>query len=150
MRVKLSGREMVQGALVGVIRQVENVGLGRPDNRGCPPQTGWQAHVEGALAEMALAKHAGLFWAGAHEIGKCDILGYEVRATHHARGRLIVHESDADDSRFVLMTGLNGEYFVRGWILGRAAKREEWWEDPTGSGRAAFFVPQDHLQKVLP
>lgn len=145
--VNLSPREMIQGAFVGLMRQVENIAKGRRDAYGISDGFGWQAHIEGALGEMAVAKTLNRFWSGAHQIRAEDIAGLEVRTRSKHNYDLIVHPNDKDDSLFVLVTGLNGAYRVRGCIRGCDAKRTEWWKDPAG-GRPAFFVPQAALEKM--
>jgi len=46
---------------------------------------------------------------------------------------------------FWLLCGTNGKYSIKGWILGAEGKRKEYWSDPTGKDRPAFFVPQSAL-----
>jgi len=145
--IQLGAREMMQGAFVGMMRQIENLSRRRDDAHCARPTDGWQLHVEGALGEMAFAKYLGIFWSGAHEFRGRDVGGYEVRTRSRHDYDLIVHRNDADGAKFVLLTGINGRYIVRGWILGSDAKREEWWADPAG-GRPAFFVPQSALKDL--
>jgi hypothetical protein len=47
----------------------------------------------------------------------------------------------------VLVTGSRGDYVIRGWIYGAEGKQDMWWDDPTGKGRPAFFVPQHALNE---
>ena len=145
--VELTAREMIQGAFVGLMRQVENLRRGRQDAHGANSVNGWQLHIEGALGEMAVAKVVDRYWSGAHGFRECDVGKYEVRTRSKHHYELIVHPDDADEARFILVTGGNGYYVLRGWILGDSAKREEWWKDPAG-GRAASFVPQSGLNPI--
>lgn len=43
---------------------------------------------------------------------------------------------------------VGGSYTIVGWICARAGKREEFWCDPTGCGRHAYFVPQSLLHDL--
>lgn len=146
MKVTLTGQEIMQGAFVGIMRQTQNLRDSRIQAHNVGKGLDWQMHVEGALGEFALAKLLGTFWSGAHSFRGVDVGKWQVRTTPHDNGSLILHDSDADEDRFVLMTGGNGEYVVRGWILAAAGKRKHWWRDPTGKGRPAFFVPQSALE----
>ena len=54
-KVRLSYSEILQGAMVGVMRQVQNLKAGRTHRHGGSANNGWQMNIEGALGEMALA-----------------------------------------------------------------------------------------------
>jgi len=146
MKISLDTKEILQSAVVGVMRQTENIKLGRVTNHGADPKDAWGLHVAGALAEMALAKALGVYWSGAHGFRSRDVLGYEVRTTHHQNGRLIVHGDDDDEAKFALVVGRDGTYDIPGWVYGYVAKSDDYWDDPCG-GRPAYFVPQDHLNE---
>lgn len=146
--VQLTPSQIFQGAMVGVMRQCHVIQAGRNHTRGETTKNDWQRHVDGALAELAVAQYLDLFWDG--KVGLItagDVGSIEVRTTHHVSGRLIVHDDDPDDARFVLVTGCNGTYDLRGWIAGMDGKRDEYRDDPKG-GRPAYFVPQDRLRPM--
>lgn len=147
MQVSLDPSEMMLAAHAGVMRQVQNLKLGRKDANGASTDSGWQINLEGALGEYALAKCLGLYWPGKGKLRAPDVGEVDVRTTSRDNGRLILHPSDPDDRVFYLLTGVNGRYQVRGWIAGKDGKREEFWKDPAG-GRPAFFVPQSALVQV--
>jgi len=143
--VTLSPSEIMQGAMIGVMRQVQNLKTGHGVNYyGAKDHNSWTLHVEGALGEMALAKYRGVYYAGMGRRGGMDVDDVDVRTTTYPNGCLIVHDADPDDRVIWLLTGVHGSYTVRGWILSSAAKRKEWIKDPQG-GRAAYFVPQEAL-----
>lgn len=145
--VTLDKNEILQAALVGVIRQVENLGKDRKPYYGAGSDNDWQLHVEGALGEMAFAKFVGEFWSGAHSFRADDVGPWRIRTRSKEFYELIVHKEDPDDKRFVLVTGKNGHYTIHGWIWGSEAKKEEWWKDPAGN-RPAYFVPQSALVDI--
>lgn len=147
--VILDEGELYQGASVGITRQIQNLGKDRKPAYGAGTENDWQLHIEGALAEMAFAKHLGLFWSGANTFRADDVKSWMVRSTASHSNRLIVHEQDLDTKKFVLVTGCNGRYCIQGWIRGSDAKKKEWWQDPQGN-RPAFFVPQAALTIVIP
>ncbi len=143
--IALTPSQMMQGLLVGGMRQVSNLKKGRAGAHGADGKNDWQLHIEGCLGELALASHLGLFWDGKlHDLSKGDIGSIEVRTRSEGWHDLIIHEEDADDARFYLLTGRNGLYEIHGYILGFLAKRSEYWKDPAG-GRPAYFVPQNAL-----
>lgn len=144
-RVSLEMHEIMLAAHAGVMRQVENLKLGRTPAHGCGVESDWQLNVEGCLGEMALAKYLGVWWPGKGRFRDCDVSNVDVRTATKDHYRLILHKEDPDDRVFYLLTGVNGVYTVRGWILGEDGKNEEWWEDPD-TGRPAYFVPQSVLK----
>lgn len=144
----LSRAEIMQAAVVGVMRQVQNLRDSREPAHGAGSGSDWQLHIEGALGEFALAKAINAFPGGAHEFRGTDVGGkWQVRTAGKHHYSLILHEADSDDDVFVLLTGRNGEYVVRGWIRGVDGKRSEYWKDPVG-GRPAYFVPQSALRPL--
>ena len=138
-------------AHAGVMRQVENLKNGLPPRYGAGHQMDWQLHIEGALGEMALAKHLGLYWPGKGERGQPDLVhsGWvvEVRLAKRDDYDLRLHPHDKDHARYWLMTGINGSYSVRGWILGADGKKSEFWGDKWNTGRPAYWVPQSELHE---
>lgn len=144
----LTSAEIMQGATVGVMRQIQNLNGRSTDAHGCPDDFGWQAHIEGALGEMAFAKWSGSFWSGAHKKFAADVGKTEVRTRSKSWYELIIHPHDDDDARFYLLTGQNGQYTIMGWITGKEAKLKDWWSDPAG-GRPAYFVPQHALSHEI-
>ena len=104
--------------------------------------------IEGALGEIVIAKHFKIFW-GKGSYGADDVGPYEVRQTHHAHGSLIVHPTDKDDKRYYLVTGILGNYVIRGYMYARDAKQQKYWSDPQGTNRPAYFVPQNDLIAII-
>lgn len=146
--VKLTASEMIQAAVVGSMRQVQNLTKCRRDAHGLSPENGWQVHIEGAAGEMAFAKWANRYWSGNLGDLQADDVGQTQIRTRSRHGyELIVHPDDADERVFVLLTGLAPTFRIRGWIWGWDAKRSEFWKDPAG-GRPAFFVPHVALHPM--
>tara|TARA_R110000803_G_C11989495_1_gene321960 strand:- start:9029 stop:9499 length:471 start_codon:yes stop_codon:yes gene_type:complete len=143
--VVLTPSEMVLAASAGVMRNVKNINAKLKDAYKADPNQGWQMHIEGALGEMALAKFLGLYWPGVGKMRGTDVGEVDVRTRSRADYELILHEKDPDDRVFWLLCGNNGRYDVKGWILCADGKRQEYWSDPSGKNRPAFFVPQSKL-----
>lgn len=149
IEIKMTPSQIVQAGIVGVLRQSQNIQKRRAARYGASDNNDWQLHIEGCLGEMAVAFHFGLFWDGKVGIMTSGDVGkIEVRTRSEPRYSLIVHHTDNDDSRFVLVTGKNGDYCLRGWMFGRVAKDEKWWSDPSGQGRPAYFVPAEELRDM--
>jgi hypothetical protein len=154
--VRLSHEELERAACVGAQRVAFNIAEGR-QNRYGHDGLGWDVHCDGACAEYAAAKyfHNGLWTPSTTELDTAGDLGdgLQVRSTKWSSGRLIVHDADAGDHRFVLAIVDLPRVRLVGWISGADAKRPEYMDDPTHSGRDAYFVPQRKLhplpQKVL-
>ena len=142
--IELTSSEIMGAAITGVMRQTQNLKLGRKPAYGAGKDNDWQLNIEGALGEAALAKHLDHYWLGTGVLRSPDVGKVDVRTTTHPKGRLIIHKEDPDDRRFYLLIGCNGKYMLHGSIMGADAKRDEWWSDPN-TGRPAYFVPQSAL-----
>lgn len=146
--VQLSLAEITSTAVAGVMRQVSAIKHSRKQRHGC--KGSWGVHIEGVLGELAVAKALNRYWSGNRlapatgDVGE----GIEVRTTAHENGRLILHPTDPGESVFILVTGKDGLYRLRGWIYGKDGKDERYWSDVAGNGRWAFFVPQGDLRPL--
>jgi len=146
--ITLTWPEMYHGGMCGVLRRQSSLRAGLRDRWGLDDD-GYSRDVGGALAELAVAKYLGRYWTGLNgRIKDDDVLGLQVRWTAPHCNRLVLHPDDADAAPFVLVTGVAPELTLRGWILGREGKQPEYWADPTGTDRPAFFVPQAALRDL--
>ena len=147
--VILTWTEVLQGAIVGVIRRVQNLQKENKAYHGVEDRVAWQVDIEGALGEMAVAKVLDRCWSG--QLGKWradDVGEYQVRTASNPHDRLNLHEDDSDTAAFILCIGQAPAYRLAGWIEGANGKQKEHWKDPTGNDRAAFFVPQARLKSM--
>lgn len=148
VNVILNSAEILLGAQVGIMRQIYNLKKGYNERYGANSKNAWQNHIEGALGELAVAKTLGIYYpVQVGDLGAGDIGKLEVRTTPYANGSLRLHRADKDGRVFVLVTGLNGAYKVRGWMLAKLGKDECWWGEMV-KGRPAFWVPQDQLNPI--
>ena len=110
--------------------------------------------IQGAHAELAVARGLGLKWDGRffdleewfdwRNEGH-DVSGLEVRSTHHPHGSLILHPKDKDEAPFVLvLTYEKPTYVLAGWSFGSAGKKDKYWRD-VGYGRPCYYLPQRQL-----
>jgi hypothetical protein len=145
--VVLRQTELISVALSGAMRAIQAQRNGQVHKWGIGLEGNWERDITGAAGEYVLAKLLGIHWAGTGQLFmEADLENTtEVRTTAHPDGRLIMHPEDDDEHNFWLVTGYMDTYVVHGWLPGGAAKRQEYWQDPTGRGRWAFFVPQAAL-----
>jgi hypothetical protein len=146
--VVLSSREIMMGAVQGVMRQVRDI---HDDYKGYhqqPKHLEWQVKIEGALAEMAVNKYLGTYWTGAAGKGAPDAPNYDIRMTHLPNGKLCIYHYDTDDLPFVLAAGLNGTYKVCGWFLPKAARVPEYLYDKDPVRDSCWMVPQEDLHSM--
>ena len=147
--VALSSQEVLQGALVGVLRHLAN--LDRADSYGFKGD-GWEIDITGALAEMAVAKYLNKYWSSVVDDpwqldGDVD-KQVQVRSSIREDAHLLLHEKDKDGDFYVLVTGRHRHFVIVGWIRGTAAKRDEFWGDPKNTRRPAYWVPAGQLAPI--
>jgi hypothetical protein len=143
--ISLSPAEIQMASLIGCQRAIENI-----KNKDLWSRSGEPQHdlfgrmVKGALAEAALAKHLNKFWSKGVK-GGADVDDVDVRCTHYEDGDLEMHTWDKDDRKYYLLTGMLGTYTIRGWILGRDAKKQEFWKIKQAGRDPQYWVPQSAL-----
>ena len=157
MQIEFTPDELRKWARAGVDRRVNAIEKQRRGAHGFNRKDFWQLDIEGVLAEAAVAKALGLDeWepvVGQLDTELGDVMsGLQVRSTWYAKGNLLIHETDADDDKFVLVTGAAPTYMIRGWCHGRDGKKPELWKTVSKgqTSRSAYWVPQDKLARFLP
>lgn len=146
MQVILPTSLVMQAANIGVLRQVSNIQERRKERYGAKPEYDWQNHVQGCLGEFIVARTLGLFWDGKlGDLSTGDVGKLEVRTTAKDKGDLVLHDYDRDNSIFILVTGCNDRFNIRGWILGSIGKTVGVWES-RNNRPPAFWVKQKQLR----
>lgn len=150
MNITLTWYELQRAGVVAVDRYVRALRDGKPDKHGAKTDAnGLGLHFEGAAGEMVFAKATGRYWSGSVDTYKTegDVGPIQVRTRSSHTYELLVRKDDADEDRFVLVTGRAPSYRVVGWLTGREAKQPEWLQ--THGGReAAYFVPHNALHAL--
>lgn len=148
IEVRLKDYEVLQAAMTGMLRQVSAIkrkSVSKINGRE------WQAHIEGACGEVAVAKVMGRYWGGGINTyksgGDIDSTGWEVRTRSSHDFDLIVRDDDDDERVFILVTGHAPDYRVHGWIRAADAKQQEWQKNYGGHG-LAYFVPHHALSEM--
>lgn len=157
----LTKAELIQGAMVGVLRVIQCIQNEAKDKRGQKGYS-WENHIMGAHGEMCVAKHFDKYWSKGN-IRDPDVGEYQVRATKWDTGGLIMSpdhrnprydaklhgKGDAYDDRYYLVTGVSGLYMIRGWIMGYDGQIEEYWCKPDKYRDPCYLVPQEALNADL-
>ena len=142
MKASLTADEIQMGATHAICRRHKKHSGLRGD-RQQKEESSWDNEINGALAEMALCKHRGKYWAGAERIHATDGGDVEVRWTkHQGRGGLIVYHHDDDEKVYVLAEGGPQEFNYVGYLRGAEAK--------TLAKRVSFglLVDRSHLKSL--
>ncbi|GEM_PF-841079 len=149
-KVTLEWYEMLQASFVGAVRHLEALSKKSSDAYGADPANGWSLHIEGACGEMAFCKACDLFWPGTVNTYRAgfDAGNFQIRTRSRDEYDLIVRASDADDKRYVLVTGLAPTYTIWGSLLGGEAKKHPEWLREHGGRAPAFFVPKTALEPL--
>jgi hypothetical protein len=157
MNVLLTVDELYVAAITGVHRQITSLDrdyVDRTERRGSKPNTPWEAHIEGAAAELVVARTVDRYpTAMIHEGGAIpasDVSqNMHVRHTpEHDRCLIVRPGKDPEDGYFFLVTGQAPSYVIRGWITGRDARQDRFVRDPGGVA-PAWFVPQSELKPLV-
>jgi hypothetical protein len=148
--VALNEQERRMGADEGTARQNDAVRRKLEDKHGFDGDP-LEAHINGARGEIGFAKIVGARWQSSvgtfksgYDVGKLQV---RTRSKHDFE--LIVRPDDAplEGQPFVLMVGNFSLFAVVGWMIGRDARREEWWQRH-GDRPGAWFVPQAALRDI--
>jgi hypothetical protein len=147
--ITLSDSQIRQAAHIGVERQM--VGLkNKPKFGQNATLTGWQNHITGALGEYAVSLWQNVFYDGRFMQFQAKDSGIlQVRSTEYWKGGLCVHPEDNDDDIFVGVR-VNNLPTCRliGWAWAIDCKDQNFWKDPTGKNRPAFFVDPPYLKEM--
>jgi hypothetical protein len=155
--VDLADAELQWAADVSKVRHDDSVAKGYEQKHGCSESEGVVDYI-GACGELAFCKAMGLYWeARIGNFKEADVgVDIQVRTAPsklkfapHNFGRLIVRPADTLAHRFVLVTGNPPHFFVKGWILGENAQRDEWWCENVADRPPAWFVPWRALNREL-
>ena len=103
--------------------------------------------LEGALAEMAVAKAMNRYWDASVNTYKAPDVGKDqVRHTHKPDGKLIIRPGDKDHEVFWLVVGISPEFTVCGWMTARDAKVDKYaFNENYGGAPPCWMVPQEDL-----
>lgn len=140
--ISLTESEILYAGYIAIARHAQNVTLKRVEAYGASGNS-IDPHVIGAIGECAVAKYLNRFWSGSiGDITASDVGRVQVRASRHKDPSLILHDRDADDDCFILVSVDGNKATLHGWLYGREGKLPEYWR--TDTGRPAYFVKRLH------
>jgi hypothetical protein len=151
VRIALDDDELRQCVIWGGERRILAMAKRRRGAHGFDrDHEAWSIDIEGVMTEMAAAKALGLPYTpvvGSLDTEDGDIgPGLQVRGTRYNSGSLLIHASDIDDHKFILVTGVAPTYDVRGWIHARDGKVDKLWK--VYKNRGAYWVGQEWLKPI--
>ena len=150
VEIKLDLSEMMDAITAGAFRNIECIRNNATVIYGQDESMTWDHNIEGAMGEKAVAKYLDRYWQGKGQMRGDDVSIYQVRASTHDNAHLVLHDRDANDKWFFLVTGRCGDYRVHGGIMARDGKRQEFYHDKFQKGRPAYWVPQSSLSHEYP
>lgn len=143
IEVKLASEDILNGVIVGARRMYDSVRRNL-DNQGSG--SNWHQNIEGALAELAFAKHFGLWFdQGVGKYKSKDVGDYHIRSTKLKNGCLILRKEDPN-GKYVLVVGEYDTFKIIGWIHSEDCMKDDYLKSPNDRD-AAWFVPQSKLHK---
>ena len=151
LTVILTPEEIEDATQVGKARADESFENNREGRNGQPQdERMWDNHIQGALAEQAVAKKFNKPWNHGvntfREVEDVDNVG--VRWTGQYSGPLYLRDWDKDKGIMVLIVGGPEEYSIRGWISVKDGKRLGTWRQPDPSRPGCWCVSQNLLNKL--
>ena len=151
VRVDMNYGDIRHGVLMGTNRNIHHRFLGTKPKYGQSAMDTWRDDIVGALGEVAVAKHLGLYPDFENRPGYLGDVGrFEVRSTQWSRGSLIVYENDPDDRLYILVCGMpaGAEPFlvIPGALPAAEAKQPRYWR--TDIRWPAFVIPWSGLRPL--
>lgn len=143
---QLDGHEAFAAGLVGYQRMFRVRAKGFRQPRG-EAEDAWGVHIDGAMAEAMVAKNTEKYWHMLCDNFKDvpDVGNLEVRHTRYENGGMLLHPTDKDDRKYVLVAGVWPAMKIVGWIWGKNGKHPDYWRDDLA--RPCFWVPQASLEE---
>jgi len=150
MIIKLTLSEQALATFVGTRRRILSMYKNIPGKRKREEGKEWRDDIEGAAAELAVAKLINQYWwADVGDWRKADVgKDVQVKWTSYPTGHLIIWPEYDSSQWFYLVLGKIPDMNVVGCIqAGEAMAHDEWLKDPNGRGKG-WYIPQSVLSPV--
>lgn len=148
-KIKLTYPEIYIASQIGVMRNVASHQRNLPrTNRNSEFNNDhqWETDINGAMAELAVAKFYNVYWNPSVNVGKlADVGKIQVRSNTRSNGHLIIRKRDNDDEIFMLVICQNPEFTIVGWKLALEAKTPQFYRPENKFGVEAWWVDQENL-----
>lgn len=149
VEIRLDWNELFAAGCVGLFRRIEGV-YERMNSNKHAYNSNWATDIDGAAAEMVVARYLGRYWSfhSMNFAGDDVTGGIQVRSTVHKNGCLIVRSHDNDDNIFVLVITEAPVYRIVGYMRGGDAKSPEFERQADERGVQSWWVPQNRLRDI--
>lgn len=109
---------------------------------------GWDTHIEGALAEVAVAKMLNLWLdPGLDKFGAADVGEWHVRSSRHAKAHLRVEQYETE-GKYLLVRGEFDQWTIAGWMDAAEARQTQYLKQMRPDRDPAYWVPAEHLHAL--
>lgn len=148
--VFLNKYEVLMATQAAMMRHCSNVYAGIAGGNGLSDSDRrYDYHIRGALGELAVAKHFGVFWESAGDKGVVDMPGnIEVKTSDARKPRLIVQPGNRVDANYVLVYEKFPEYHILGWMPGADIKIPPRFGDHFQNGRKCYVARPEDLYPI--
>jgi len=150
--VRLTEVQMLMAAQAGIAKRIRSFRDGLNPYVHCS-KSDWATDIDGACAEMAVAKFLDVFYDGSINSFKLpDVAGLQVRSTTNLVGKLIIRPNDVPRASdfFVLVICKAPLFWIRGGMFGEDAMQDMFLFDPNNGGtKDSWFVEQKCLVELL-
>lgn len=147
----LTHPEIYVASQIGVMRNVASHQLKLPRTNRNEDQNNdhqWETDINGALAEMVVAKAHGVYWLPTVNVGKkADVGMVQVRSNTRKNGHLIIRERDVKNEIYLLVICRNPSFTIAGWMWSDHAKQDRFYRPANKDGVAAWWVDQSALEQ---
>jgi len=147
LSVTLTDSEVMAVGVAGALRQCRAVVNGDSHAHNFKGD-GFQIHVDGLGAEMAVARLLDLYYdpfAPQRDRDRGDVRGLHVRSTGHEAGCLIMHRGDPHGV-YLLVIGTLPTYRLAGFYRHGGDLGSRWWR--AQAPNPAYFIPQSALKPI--
>lgn len=154
VEITLTRDEIVFAAQGGLMRNIENLLKGGKPRFGHPYEQLWARHINGAHAELAVAKYLGVYWTPVYEKwanGLPDLPGgREVRSITRPGKPLAFYEGNKPERKYLLVHVETPKLTLIGWLFGHEIMRDEWLAGTDDKGKRRWEAPQSALRPINP
>lgn len=145
--IELDASEMMLASWMGSRRLIKATFKNLTDSVG--QSNGWENEIEGAAAEVAVAKHFGLFLPVTMDaFGAPDVGDWHIRSSKHENAHLRIGKKETT-GKYMLVIGQFNKWRIAGWIQAEEARQEKYYRQMRADRPAkSYWIPQDDLHKV--
>lgn len=149
IRITLSWGEIALGAAVGTMRLVYRRKNAMENGSARPDWNVWTGEIEGAQAELAVAKHLGLFWSGTvgERAAPDDVGSYQVRCNSSREyDDTLLRKTDKPNRAYISVLSFMPEFHIIGWVWGEDGFRDGRLFEGDKKRPPCWFVPRTKIQ----